>query len=271
MTLITEMLAYDFMRYAFIVGSLVALCAALLGVPLVLKRFAMIGDGLSHVAFGTMAIALAFGWTPLYVALPVVALASVGLLHLSDDSEVKGDAAIAMISTCAMAIGVSVISLSKGMNTDVYGYMFGSILAIDKHDLWLSVILAAIVIGLYIVSFHYLFAITFDEPFAHASGVPVRRYRLLLSLLTAVTIVLGLRLVGALLISGLVIFPASTGMRLAKTFRGVVLVAAATAIIAMTVGLTLSYLYNLPAGATVVLLNLALFLTGTFAARFCKR
>lgn len=268
MSFMTEMLTYDFMRNAFIVGTLVALCAALLGVPLVLKRFAMIGDGLSHVAFGTMAIALAFGWTPLYVALPVVALSSIGLLHLSDDSAVKGDAAIAMISTSAMAIGVSVISLSKGMNTDVYSYMFGSILAIDEKDLWLSVILAVVVIGLYMASFNYLFAITFDEPFAHASGIPVRRYRLLLSLLTAVTVVLGLRLVGALLISGLVIFPASSGMRLAKSFRAVVLVAAVTATVAMIGGLVLSYLYNLPAGATVVLLNLALFILSSIAAPF---
>ncbi len=262
-----QIFQYDFMRHAFVVGSLVALCAALLGVPLVLKRFAMIGDGLSHVAFGTMAVALAFGWAPLYVALPVVALASIGLLHLSDDAQVKGDAAIAMISTSAMAFGVSVVSLSKGMTADVTGYMFGSVLAITRDDLYISIVLALLVIGLYVLTFHSLFAITFDEPFAKVAGIRVGRYRLLLSLLTAVTVVLGLRLVGALLISGLVIFPSGTGMRLARTFRGVVAVAGFTAVLAMVLGLMLSYYQNLPAGATVVLLNLLFFLLATALSR----
>lgn len=267
MSVFLEMWQYGFMRNAFIVGSLVALSAALLGVPLVLKRFSMIGDGLSHVAFGTMAIALALGWTPLYLALPMVALASIGLLYLSENSSVKGDAAIAMVSTTAMAFGVSIVSLSKGMNTDVCGYMFGSILAISDADLVLTVVLSIVTVALYGLLFNYLFLITFDETFAAACRVPVKRYRLILALLTAITVVLGLRLVGALLISGLVIFPASSGMCLANTFKGVVIWAAVLSVIAMTLGLHLSYFYSLPAGSTVVLLNAGFFFAASILTR----
>ena len=168
---VIEMFSYPFMVRAFIVGSLVALCSALLGVSLVLKRYSMIGDGLSHVGFGALAVAAALNAAPLSVAIPVVIVAAVLLLRIRGNSRIKGDAAIALISTSSLAVGVMVISLTTGMNTDVYNYMFGSILAMSEEDVRLSVILAAVVLILYIFFYNKIFAITFDETFARATGV----------------------------------------------------------------------------------------------------
>jgi zinc transport system permease protein len=204
---IQQMLSYPFLTRALIVGTLVALCAALLGVNLVLKRYSMIGDGLSHVGFGALAIAQAVGAAPLSVAIPVVILAAFLLLRLSERSKIKGDAAIALISTGSLAVGVMAISISTGMNVDVCNYMFGSILAMSKSDVTLSVILSLAVLVLYLLFYGQIFAVTFDEGFARATGVKAGLYNMLLALLTAVTVVVGMRLMGALLISSLVIFP----------------------------------------------------------------
>ena len=217
---IIEMMSYPFMTRAFLVGSLVALCSALLGVSLVLKRYSMIGDGLSHVGFGAMAIAAAMNAAPLAVAIPIVIVAAVLLLRINSNAKIKGDAAIALISTSSLAIGVMVISLTTGMNTDVYNYMFGSILAMSSDDLKLSVILSVIVL---IFFYHKIFAITFDETFARATGVKAGIYNTLIAVLTAVTIVLGMRMMGALLISSLIIFPALTSMRVCRKFKSVIL------------------------------------------------
>ena len=168
---VIEMLSYPFMTRAFLVGSLVALCSALLGVSLVLKRYSMIGDGLSHVGFGAMAIAAAMNAAPLTVAIPVVIVAAILLLRISGNAKIKGDAAIALISTTSLAVGVMVISLTTGMNTDVYNYMFGSILAMSAEDVKLSLVLSVFVLILFIVFYHKIFAITFDETFARATGV----------------------------------------------------------------------------------------------------
>lgn len=262
-----DLFSYDFMVRALLVGLLVALAAGLLGVPLVLKRFAMIGDGLSHVAFATMALALALNQAPLALALPVVLAASIALLHLSETSRLKGDAALAMVSTSAMAAGVTVMSLSGGLNANIANYMFGSLLAIGRADLWLSVVASSLVIAGYLVFLPYFFAISFDERFAIAAGLPYRRFRMLLAILTAVIVVIGLRLVGALLISGLLIFPASTAMNLARSFRAVIAWAGLIGLCAMGGGLLLAYQWDLPAGATVVLLNLAIYLFSRLFAR----
>ena len=171
---VIEMLSYPFMTRAFLVGSLVALCSALLGVSLVLKRYSMIGDGLSHVGFGAMAIAAAMNAAPLTVAIPVVIVAAILLLRISGNAKIKGDAAIALISTTSLAVGVMVISLTTGMNTDVYNYMFGSILAMSAEDVKLSLVLSVFVLILFIVFYHKIFAITFDETFARATGVKSR-------------------------------------------------------------------------------------------------
>ena len=259
MSLLLEMFTYPFILRAFVVGILVSLCAALLGVSLVLKRFSMIGDGLSHVSFGALAIAMACGWAPLPVSIPVVIAAALFLLRLTERSRIGADAAIAVVSASSLALGVVVTSLTTGMTTDVDSYMFGSILAMDRSDVVLSVILCAAVLALFALCYHKLFAITFDESFSRATGVKVDRYNTLLSVLTALTIVLGMQMCGAMLISSLVIFPALTAMRIFKSFRSVVLCAAALSTVCFCLGLTASYLVSTPVGATVVLVNLTAF------------
>lgn len=256
---LSQMLSYPFLTRALLVGVMVALCAALLGVNLVLKRYSMIGDGLSHVGFGALAIATAFGAAPLVVAIPVVILAAFLLLRLGERSKIKGDAAIALISTGSLAVGVMTISLTIGMNVDVCNYMFGSILAMSKSDVNLSITLSAAVVALYLLFYGQIFAVTFDEGFARATGVKASLYNMLLALLTAVTVVVGMRLMGALLISSLVIFPALTSMRLMRSYRSVIVCAAITSVICFVIGMTLSYLAATPAGASVVAVNMLAF------------
>ena len=260
---VIEMLSYPFMTRAFLVGSLVALCSALLGVSLVLKRYSMIGDGLSHVGFGAMAIAAAMNVAPLTVAIPVVIVAAILLLRISGNAKIKGDAAIALISTTSLAVGVMVISLTTGMNTDVYNYMFGSILAMSAEDVKLSLVLSVFVLILFIVFYHKIFAITFDETFARATGVKAGVYNTLIAVLTAVTIVLGMRMMGALLISSLIIFPALTSMRECRTFKSVIINAAVISVVCLIAGVTLSYVAATPAGASVVLANLVMMVLYT--------
>ena len=260
---VIEMLSYPFMTRAFLVGSLVALCSALLGVSLVLKRYSMIGDGLSHVGFGAMAIAAAMNAAPLTIAIPVVIVAAILLLRISGNAKIKGDAAIALTSTTSLAVGVMVISLTTGMNTDVYNYMFGSILAMSAEDVKLSFVLSVFVLILFIVFYHKIFAITFDETFARATGVKAGVYNTLIAVLTAVTIVLGMRMMGALLISSLIIFPALTSMRVCRTFKSVIINAAVISVVCLIAGVTLSYVAATPAGASVVLANLVMMVLYT--------
>ncbi len=257
--LFLQMLSYPFLTRAIVVGTLVSLCASLLGVSLVLKRYSMIGDGLSHVGFGALAIATAANAAPLAVAIPIVVAAAFLLLRLSENSKIKGDAAIALISTGALAIGVMAISLSNGTNIDVYNYMFGSILAMSRGDVRLSVVLAAAVLTLYVIFYHKIFAITFDENFARATGVKAGWYNMLIALLTAITIVLGMRLMGTLLISSLVIFPALTSMRILKSFRSVVICSAVLSVLCFLIGIFFSYVWSTPTGASIVCVNIAAF------------
>ena len=257
--LIGQMLSYPFLVRALIVGVLVSLCAALLGVTLVLKRYSMIGDGLSHVGFGALAIAAALGTAPLAVCIPVVSLAAVLLLRLSESARVKGDAAIALISSGSLAVGVLVVSLAGGMNTDVNNYMFGSILSLSRGDTVLSVALAVIVLLLYLLFFNRLFAVTFDETFARATGTKAGFYNLLVALLTAVTVVLGMRMMGALLISSLIIFPALSAMRVCRTFRRTAVTAAVLSVVCFLIGTVASFAWELPTGATVVAVNIVAF------------
>lgn len=251
-----EMFSYPFMVRAVLVGMLVSLCSALLGVSLVLKRYSMIGDGLSHVGFGALAIATAMNAAPLAVAIPIVIIAAVLLLRISGNSKIKGDAAIALISTGALAIGIMVISMTTGMNTDVYNYMFGSILAMSSGDVKLSIVLCTAVLILYILFYQKIFAITFDETFARATGVKAGFYNTLIAVLTAVTIVLGMRMMGALLISSLIIFPALISMRVCKTFKSVIINSAVISVICLFIGIAISYLWATPAGASVVIVNM---------------
>lgn len=257
---IATMFSYHFMQRALIVGVLVSLCTALLGVSLVLKRYSMIGDGLSHVGFGSLAIATAMGLSPMIVTIPVVVVAAFLLLRLSTHGKLKGDAAIAMISTGSLAVGVIALSLSTGMTSDVNNYLFGSVLAMSVSDVRLSVMLAVIVLLLFVVFYRQIFAVTFDETFARATGSHAQAYNMLLALLTAVTIVLGMRVMGAMLISSLVIFPALTAMRVCRSFRSVTICAAIVSVFCFFIGLFLSYLLSTPAGASVVVVNILAFL-----------
>jgi zinc transport system permease protein len=254
------MFSYTFLVRAVVVGLLVALCAALLGVSLVLKRYSMIGDGLSHVGFGSLAIATAMNAAPLAVSIPVCVAAAFLLLRLSENSSIKGDAAIALISTSSLAIGVVVISLTTGMNTDVCNYMFGSILAMSKSDVSLSIVLAVVVLVLFLLFYNKIFAITFDENFARVTGVRTGLYNMLIAFLTAITIVLGMRMMGALLISSLVIFPALTSMRLCKKFKTVTICSAVVSVVCFFIGVVISYVKATPTGASVVIVNIVAFL-----------
>lgn len=269
--LFLTMLSYGFMARAMMVGILVSLCLALLGVSLVLKRYSMIGDGLSHVGFGAVAIAMALNVAPLVVAVPVVMLSAFLLLRISAEGSMRGDAAIAMISSSALATGVMAASLSSGINADIHGYLFGSVLAMSKSDVIFSAVLSVVVLSLYVFCYHRIFAVTFDEAFGRATGVRVGVYNTLLALLTAVTVVVGMRMMGALLISSLVIFPALSAMRLFFSFKGVVICAAVVSVFSFCIGIMVSFVFNTPAGASVVITNLMVFIAFTLLSIALKR
>ncbi len=252
--IIVEMFSHSFIVRAFIVGLLVSLCAALLGVTLVLKRYSMIGDGLSHVGFGALAVAAAMGIAPLEVAIPVVIIAAFLLLRISENSKINGDAAIAIISSTALAIGVVCASLS-GLNTDLNSYLFGSVLAISNEDAIMCVILAIVVIVLYVLFYNRIFAVTFDESFAKATGLRPNIYNMIVALLTALTIVIGMRIMGTLLISALIIFPALTSMRVCKRFKSVIICSGVLSVVCFFIGILISYCLDTPTGATVVIIN----------------
>lgn len=270
LSILYELFSYTFITRALLVGILVSLCASILGVSLVLKRYSMIGDGLSHVGFGALSVAMALNLAPLQVSIPVVVFAAFMLLRISDNSKIKGDAAIALISSSSLAIGVIVTSLTTGMNTDVCNYMFGSILAMEKSDVYLSVILSIIVLILYGLFYNKIFSVTFDESFAKATGTKVERYNMLVALLTALTIVIGMRLMGALLISSLIIFPSLTSMRIFGSFKSVIISSSILSVICFFIGIVFSFQYNIPAGASVVAVNLAAFITASLYKTFIK-
>lgn len=266
-----EMLSYTFINRALLVGIIVSLCAALLGISLVLKRYSMIGDGLSHVGFGALAISMVLGFAPLAFTIPVVVLAALILLRLSETSKIKGDAAIGMIATAALAIGVMVLSLSRNINADISSYLFGSILMMSKADVTLSLWLSGAVLALFLLFYRRIFTVTFDEAFARATGLRAGLYNTLIAVLTAVTIVLGMRLMGAMLISSLIIFPALTAMRVCKSFKAVTLTAALVSLVSFSVGMSISYLLSTPAGASVVLVNAVFFTLFSLAAKIKNR
>ena len=255
---------------ALLVGILVSLCAALLGVSLVLKRYSMIGDGLSHVGFGALAIAAVMNWAPMAVAVPVVIAAAFLLLRISGSSRIKGDSAIALISTGALALGVMAVSVS-GMNSDLDSYLFGSILAISESDVVISVILALLVLVLFIFFYTKIFAITFDENFARATGTKAGAYNMLIALLTALTIVIGMRMMGSMLISSLIIFPALCSMRVFKSFRAVTVCSAVISVVTYIAGMVISYELGTPSGASIVCVNILCFAVFTAIGAVMRR
>ena len=257
--IIAEMFSAPVLVRALIVGVLVSLCAALLGVSLVLKRYSMIGDGLSHVGFGALAVATVMNLAPMAVAIPVVILAAFLLLRLSSNGKIKGDAAIALISTSALAIGVMAISMSSGMNVDINSYLFGSIISVSGGDVVISVILALAVLLMFVFFYTKIFAITFDESFAKATGTNANLYNMLIALLTAVTIVIGMRLMGSMLISSLIIFPALCSMRVFRSFKSVPIGSAVISVATFVIGMFISYIADTPCGASIVCVNIVFF------------
>jgi len=258
---VSEMMSHAFIQRAVLVGTLISLCAALLGVSLVLKRYSMIGDGLSHVGFGVLTIATAIGMTsPLYIAVPCVTISAIILLKIGNNSKIKSDSAIALISSSALAIGVAVTSLTTGMNTDVCNFMFGSILAMSMPDVYLSIIISVLVTVLFVLYYRKLFIVTFDEEFAKASGLNATRYTNIIAILTALIITIGMRMMGVMLISSVIIFPALTSMRIFKSFKSVVVSSGVISVLSFLIGIYLSYLYNISTGAMIVLVNLVFFI-----------
>lgn len=258
-------MGFPFVRYALIVGVLIALCTSLLGVTLVLKRYSMIGDGLSHVAFGATAVASVFHvTTDTYITLPVTVICAVFLIRGGKKMRIKGDAAIAMLSVGALAVGyllLNVFSTSANISGDVCSTLFGStsILTLSKTDVVLCAVLSVIVLLVYIIFYNRIFAITFDEDFSKATGVKSDTYNLMFAVITAVVIVLAMNLVGALLISALILFPALSSMRLFKNFRAVILSSAVIAVCCAVAGIVVSILGGTPVGSTIVVVDIAMF------------
>lgn len=274
-TALQTYLSYSFVRYALIAGVLISLCAALLGVSLVLKRYSMIGDGLSHVAFGAMSIAAVLSLAPMTVAMPVTIVAAVVLLGLNSNGKIKGDAAIAMISVGALALGyllLNVFQTASNVSGDVCSTLFGStsILTLSVSDVWLCVGLAILVILTFVIFYHKIFAVTFDEEFARATGTNVRAYNILIAVVTAVVIVLAMNLVGALLISALIIFPALSAMRVFKSFRAVMASAAVISMLCSVLGILASVIYGTPVGSTIVAADIVVFAAFSLAGRLRK-
>lgn len=280
MNLFSELIIYfsfPFVRYAFVVGILISLCSALLGVTLVLKRYSFIGDGLSHVAFGALAIATVLGVTNnMLIIMPITVGAAILLLRMGQNAKIKGDAAIAMISVGALAIGyllLNVFPSSSNISGDVCSTLFGStlILTLSKTDVWICIIMSLLVILAYCFFYNKIFAVTFDETFTRGIGVKTELYNLLIATVTAIVIVLAMRLVGSLLIAALIIFPALSAMRVFKNFKQVVIASAIISVSASAIGLILSILYSTPVGATIVAVDIVAFAIFSAIGCFTKK
>lgn len=275
--MIAEYLSYPFVRYALAAGVLTALCSSLLGVTLVLKRYSFIGDGLSHVAFGAMAIAAVLSVkTELIIVLPVTVLCAVLLLKTGTNTKIKGDAALAMFSVGSMALGyllLNMFSASANVSGDVCSTLFGStsILTLTKADVWVCVVMSVLVILTYVLFYNKIFAVTFDENFARATGVNASAYNLLIAVITAVIIVLAMNLVGALLTSALIIFPALSAMRMFHTFRQVVICSAVIAVLSSALGIIASIAISSPVGATIVVTDILVFAGFSLAGWLARR
>lgn len=257
---LVNLFSYSFITRAIIVGVLVSLCASLLGVILVLNRYSLIGHGLSDVGFASLSLAMAVGVSPLLVATPIVVVTSFVIMYVSQSKKINGDVAIGIFSTGALAIGIIITALTKGFNTDVYSYMFGSILSMNITDVALSVVLSVVILSVFIIFYNRLFVVTADESFAKASGINVTFYQFLISFLTAITVVLGMRMMGTLLISSLIIFPAVTAKKIVRSFKGLMILSAIISVICFVIGILISFVLNIPTGAGIVAVNIAVMI-----------
>jgi len=265
---IGQILQYGFIQRAFITGAFVAVLCSSLGLFLVLRRLSLIGDGLSHVSFGAIAVGLLLGIYPLYAAIPLVILGSIFILKLTQKARVYGDAAIGIVSSAALAGGVILASLAGGFNVDLFGYLFGNILAVSNVEMVTSIGLSVLVLAVIYIFYFELFSISFNEELAKVSGIKTNRMNTVLVVLTAITVVLSVRVVGVLLVSSLLILPAVTALQVARSFKKAILFSAVTAISALLVGVLTSFVLNLPTGATIVVVNFLLFILVLIGAKY---
>lgn len=257
--MILEALQYAFIQKAIVAGCLIALSCAFLGIFLVLRKFSMIGDGLAHVSFATVALALLLSVSPLLLSIPLVILSSFVILKLNEKANLHGDAAIGLVSSFSVAVGIVIASIAEGFNVDLFSYLFGSILVISDLDVYLSIGLSLIVIGGIIFYYHDLFAITYDENFAKVSGIQVEKLNYMIAIMTSITIVLGIRVVGTMLVSSLIVFPAVTALQVSKSFKGAMATAAIVSVLCVILGVFTSFQFNLPTGGTIVIFNAICF------------
>lgn len=254
-----SMLAYDFVIKALIVGVCISLCSSLLGVNMVLKNKAMIGDGLSHVAFGACAIAACLNWAPLIVSIPVVVISAFIILKLSEKSKIHGDSLIALFASSSLAIGYIAIKLG-GLNKDLDSYLYGNIYMISTTELILTLVLTVVVIGTFVIFYNRIFSITFDEDFSKSSGVRTEIYNIIISILCAFTVVIGMKVMGTLLITSLIVFPVLSARQVCKTYKHVVIASAVISVLCFVIGIITNLVVDLPVGATIVVINLIVFI-----------
>lgn len=266
-----DLFSHGFIQRALVAGCFIAALCSALGTFLVLRRLSLIGDGLAHVTFGGVAVGLFFQTYPFYVAVPIVAASALGILKLIDKARLYGDAAIGIVSSLGIAGGILIASVAGGFNVDLFSYLFGNILAISYAEVWTSVLLCLCLIVVITLSYQELLAITFDEESARASGIHTERINRILVLLTALTVVLAMRVVGIMLVSALLIIPAVTALQFARGFRTTIVISCLSGIFSVLAGITVSFVLDLPAGATIVMVNFALFLLSFTGARFRGR
>jgi len=261
---IVDFLHYEFTRRALIAGSFIALACSILGVLLVLRRFSLIGDGLAHVTFGSVAIGLFLKQHPVYVSIPIVMLSSLGILKLTEKARLYGDAAIGIVSSLGIASGILIASIAGGFNVDLFSFLFGNILAISTAEVFTSIALSIAVLLIVFFFYNEHLSTTFDEEFAKVSGINTKKINSLLVLLTGITVVLAMRVVGIMLISALLILPAVTALQMARSFRSTIAISSVVAVLSVIIGIYVSFVMNLPTGATIVMINFVFFIAALF-------
>lgn len=264
---VTEALQFAFIQRALIAGCFMALGCSFLGVFLVLRRFSLIGDGLAHVSFATVAVALLLDAQPMIVSIPLVTLASLVILQLKEKAQVYGDAAIGLVSSFGIALGVIIASTAGGFNVDLFSYLFGNILSVSRIEVWITGGISVLVVSVTILFYHDLFATTFDEEYAQVSKIKVKAVNRILIILTSLIVVLGIKIVGTMLVSSLIILPAITALQVTKSFRTTITLAGIFSIVSVVIGIFASYIMNYPSGATIVMVNFVFFISTLIVGR----
>ena len=264
---IQEALQYAFIQRAIIAGCFMALGCSFMGVFLVLRRFSLIGDGLAHVSFATVAIALLLHGEPMVVSLPLVGLAALLILELNEKASVYGDAAIGLVSSFGIALGVIIASTAGGFNVDLFSYLFGNILSVSGFEVWMTAVISLLVVLVTVLFYHDLFAITFDEDYARVLGIKVKAVNRILILLTSLIVVLGIKIVGTMLVSSLIILPAISALQVVRSFKSTIALAGVFAVVSVVIGIFVSYVLNYPSGATIVMVNFVFFVGSFLAGR----